>query len=71
MGVRGKAPLGNGVPAMACHLTKEERDLLAQLLHRGFSQDQIAEALGRHPGTISRELARLFQLDTFEHAESC
>lgn len=43
---------------MACHLTKEERDLLAQLLHRGFSQDQIAEALGRNPGTISRELAR-------------
>lgn len=43
---------------MACHLTKEERDLLAQLLHRGFSQEQMAEALGRHPGTISRELAR-------------
>lgn len=43
---------------MACHLTKEERDLLAQLLHRGFSQGQIAETLGRDPGTISRELAR-------------
>jgi transposase, IS30 family len=43
---------------MASHLTKEERDLLAQLLHRGFSQEQIAEALGRNPGTISRELAR-------------
>src|SRR5260221_4028745 len=43
---------------MACHLTKEERDLLAQLLHRRFSQEQIAEALGRNPGTISRELAR-------------
>ena len=43
---------------MACHLTKEERDLLAQLLHREFSQEQIAEALGRNPGTISRELAR-------------
>jgi IS30 family transposase len=43
---------------MACHLTKEERDLLAQLLHRGFSQERIAEALGRDPGTISRELAR-------------
>lgn len=43
---------------MACHLTKEERDLLEQLLHRGFSQEQIAEALGRNPGTISRELAR-------------
>jgi IS30 family transposase len=43
---------------MACHLTKEERDLLAQLLHRGFSQEQIAETLGRDRGTISRELAR-------------
>jgi IS30 family transposase len=43
---------------MACHLTKEERDLLAQLLYRGSSQEQIAESLGRHPGTISRELAR-------------
>lgn len=43
---------------MACHLTKEERDLLAQMRHRGFSQGQIAEALGRNPGTISRELAR-------------
>lgn len=43
---------------MARHLTKEERDLLAQLLHRGFSQEQMAEALGRDPGTISRELAR-------------
>lgn len=43
---------------MACHLTMKERDLLAQLLHRGFSQVQIAETLGRDAGTISRELAR-------------
>jgi IS30 family transposase len=43
---------------MASHLTKEERDLLAQLHHRGLLQNQIAEELGRHPGTISRELAR-------------
>jgi IS30 family transposase len=43
---------------MACHLTKEERDRLAQMFHRGFSQDQIAKALRRNPGTISRELAR-------------
>lgn len=43
---------------MARHLTKEERDRIAQLHHRQFSQQQIAEALGRDPGTISRELAR-------------
>ena len=43
---------------MARHLTKEERDRIAQLHHRGFLQNQIAEALKRDPGTISRELAR-------------
>jgi hypothetical protein len=43
---------------MARQLTMEERDRLAQLHHRGFLQNQIAEALGRNPGTISRELAR-------------
>ena len=40
------------------HLTKEERERIAQLHHRGFLQNQIAEALDRDPGTISRELAR-------------
>lgn len=43
---------------MARHLTKEERDRIAQLHHRGFLQNQIAEALERDPGTICRELAR-------------
>ncbi len=43
---------------MARHLRKEERDRIAQLHHRGFLQNQIAEAMGRDPGTISRELAR-------------
>jgi len=43
---------------MARHLTKEERDRIAQLHHQGFLQGQIAEALERDPGTISRELAR-------------
>lgn len=43
---------------MACHLTKEERDRIAQMHHRGFLQNQIAAALERDPGTISRELAR-------------
>jgi len=36
----------------------EERDRIAHLLHRGAQQDEIAEALGRSPGTISRELQR-------------
>ena len=43
---------------MARHLTKEERDRIAQLHHRGMLQSQIAQALGRDPSTISRELAR-------------
>ena len=43
---------------MARQLTMEERHRLAQLHHRGFLQNQIAEALGRNPETISRELAR-------------
>ena len=43
---------------MARHLTKEERDRIAQLHHRQFAQKQIAQVVGRDPGTISRELAR-------------
>jgi IS30 family transposase len=43
---------------MPGHLTKEERDRLAQLHHQGFAQVEIAAALKRSPGTISRELKR-------------
>jgi IS30 family transposase len=43
---------------MARHLTQEERDRIAQMHHRGFLQGEIAEALERDPGTISRELGR-------------
>jgi IS30 family transposase len=43
---------------MARHLAKEERDRIAQMHHRGYLQNQIAEALGRDEGTISRELGR-------------
>jgi len=43
---------------MARHLTVEERDRIAQLLHQGAEQDEIAKALGRSPATISRELRR-------------
>jgi transposase, IS30 family len=43
---------------MACHLTMEERDRLAQWHYQGYTQQEMARLLGRHPATISRELAR-------------
>jgi len=43
---------------MARHLTIEERDRIAQLLHRGADQKEIAKALDRSTATISRELRR-------------
>ena len=43
---------------MAHHLTLEERDRIAQLRHRGADQKEIANAVGRSPATISRELRR-------------
>ena len=54
-------PLGTEVPAMAKHLTLEERDArdrIAYLMLRGFRQAAIAEMLNRHPSVISRELKR-------------
>ena len=47
-----------GVPAMARHLTQEERDHVSQLAHQGFEQKEIARRIGRSPATISRELKR-------------
>jgi IS30 family transposase len=43
---------------MAHHLTLEERDRIAQLRHQGADQKEIAQAVGRCPATISRELRR-------------
>lgn len=43
---------------MACHLTLEERDRIAQLQYQGANQKEIAKALDRSPATISRELRR-------------
>ncbi len=43
---------------MAAHLTKQERDRIAQLHHQGFQQKEIAEKLKRSPSTICRELQR-------------
>jgi IS30 family transposase len=43
---------------MANHLTLEERDRIAELSQRRADQKEIAAALGRSQGTISRELRR-------------
>jgi IS30 family transposase len=43
---------------MANHLTLEERDRIAELVHGRAEQKEIAAALGRSPSTISRELGR-------------
>src|SRR5688572_27263404 len=43
---------------MASHLTLEERDRIAQLRYQGADQKEVADALGRCPATISRELRR-------------
>jgi IS30 family transposase len=43
---------------MAKHLTLEERDRIAHLKSRGFSQATIAKAIERSPSVISRELRR-------------
>jgi IS30 family transposase len=43
---------------MAGHLTLEERDRIAHLRHQQADQKEIAQALGRCPSTISRELRR-------------
>ena len=47
-----------GNPAMASHITQEERDRIAELTHRGFEQMEIARQIGRNPATIARELKR-------------
>lgn len=41
------------------HLTYEQRYTIEQLLARGFSQTYIAEVIGVHKSTISRELKRI------------
>ena len=43
---------------MATHLTLEERDRIAHLKSRGFTQAAIAKALGRSPSVITREVRR-------------
>lgn len=43
---------------MACHLTMEERDQIAQFRCQGVRQKEIAQALKRSRSTIGRELRR-------------
>jgi len=50
--------IGNGGPAMAKHLTSEERWVLYRLQKAGHSQDEIARVMERHRSTIYRELKR-------------
>jgi len=40
------------------HLSSEERFYIWNALREGNSQKQVAESLGRHPSTISREIRR-------------
>lgn len=40
------------------HLSREERYQISALLKEGLTQSQIAQNLGRHKATISREIAR-------------
>jgi IS30 family transposase len=43
---------------MASHLTLEEREVIAHMHRAGNAQTQIADRLGRHKSTVSRELRR-------------
>jgi IS30 family transposase len=43
---------------MAHHLTMQEREIISQMRCKRFNQAAIARRLGRHPSTISREIAR-------------
>ena len=41
-----------------CHLTIDDREVIAQVRSGGHSQAEIARHLGCHPSTVSRELRR-------------
>lgn len=40
------------------HLTRSERDQIAELKAQGLGPTAIADAIGRHNSTVSRELRR-------------
>ena len=39
-------------------MSMEEREVIGQMYWQGRSLSEIAEAIGRHKGTVSRELSR-------------
>ena len=49
------------------HLTLAEREVISQTHFSGASRSKIGKALGRQPGTISREIER----NTFASMERC
>lgn len=55
---------------MACHLTTQERDRIAQLQQQSCQQREIAKALKRSPSTISRELQRNGAADSYHAAQA-
>jgi IS30 family transposase len=48
------------------HLSQEERYQIYILMSAGNSQQQIAELLGRHKSTISREIARNMAVEVID-----
>jgi Transposase and inactivated derivatives, IS30 family len=40
------------------HLTAEQRYAISLLLQQGKTQKEIAKIIGKHPSTVSREIAR-------------
>ncbi len=55
---------------MPSHLTSAERDRIAQLVHEGANQSEIAAAIQRSRATISRELRRNRQGDDYHACEA-
>ncbi|MGL5920085.1 MAG: helix-turn-helix domain-containing protein, partial [Bacteroidales bacterium] len=40
------------------HLTSEQRYTISVLLRKGYKQKDIAEAIGKDPSVVSREISR-------------
>lgn len=51
-------------------LTESQRYTIEALSHKGTSQKEIAEVLGKHPSTISRELRRLGESRSYCHRKA-
>lgn len=55
---------------MPGHLTLHERDRIAQLRFEGYSQQEVARAIGRCRSTVCRELHRNGSSDAYHAAEA-